>query len=337
MDSIVRTPARRPGTGRLGALLMTVAAAIGLAAAPAVAQDWPSRPIRIIVPLAAGGPTDAKARLLAPKLQERLGQPVVVENRPGAAAVIGTELVARAAPDGHTLLMGTPSITINESISKNLPYDRKRDFVPVALVGSGPLVLVVPTTLPPRTIAEFIAHAKANAGKISYASVGNGSISHLTTELFRSRAGIEMTNSPYGGTGPALLAIMSGDVQLAVDAITTAGPQIAGGKMRALAVTTAARSPLLPDVPTVAESGFPGFDIPFWAGLFARSGTPPEILQRLNRETVAILDAPDMREQLARLGTEPGRLDMAGFAKYVEDQAIGYAAAAKAADIKPAE
>jgi len=331
------TASRRTIVGRLGLAALLAGMGNLLAGNPVEAQDYPTRIIRIVVPLTAGGPTDAKARLIAPKLHERFGQPVIIENKPGAGAVIGTEFVARAQADGHTLLMGTPSLTINDGIGKKLPYDRKKDFVPVALVGSGPLVMTVPPNLPPKTVAEFVAYTKANAGKASYASVGHGTISHLTTEYFKSLSGADLTNIPYSGTGPAMLAIMAGDVQVIFDATTTVVPQVTGGKVRGLAVTTLKRSPLLPDVPTLAESGYPGFDIPFWAGLFAPAGTPKEVVEKLNREVRAILATAEMRTQLANLGTEPGELTAEQFAAYVDDQAARYKAAATAANIQASE
>lgn len=318
------------------ALGLAVAAGSALSmssAALAQAGDYPNRAIRIIVPLAPGGPTDAKARLIAPKLQEKFGQPVIVENKTGAVAQIGTEFVAKSPPDGYTLLMGTPSLTITEAISKDLPYDRKRDFIPVAMAGYGPLILVAPPSLPLKTTADLIAYAKANDGKTSYASVGHGSISHLTMELFCAMAGIKMANIQYRGTGPALVAVMAGEVQATVDAITTAASQIEGGKVTALAVTTARRSPLLPNVPTLVEAGFAGFDIPFWAGLFAPAGTPSAIIEKLNTEVRTLLSTAEMAEQFRKLGTETGKMTTAEFAKYVDDQAAIYAKAAKAAGI----
>jgi tripartite-type tricarboxylate transporter receptor subunit TctC len=328
----------RTSYGRAALLALGLAIGIGGALSPgaaALAQtgDYPNRAIRIIVPLAPGGPTDAKARLIAPKLQEKFGQPVIVENKTGAVAQIGTEFVAKSPPDGYTLLMGTPSLTITEAISKDLPYDRKRDFIPVALAGAGPLVLVSPPNMPFKTAADLIAYAKANDGKGSYASVGHGSISHLTMELFCAMAGIKMANIQYRGTGPAMVAVMAGEVQATVDAITTAAAQIDGGKVTALAVTTARRSPLLPNVPTLVEAGFAGFDIPFWAGLFAPAGTPAAIVEKLNAEVRTALSTADMAEQFRKLGTETGKLSVAEFAKYVDDQAALYAKAAKAAGI----
>jgi tripartite-type tricarboxylate transporter receptor subunit TctC len=317
--------------------LGVVAGLIGAIVLPGMASAqggaYPDRPIRIVVPLAAGGPTDAKARLIAPRLQERLGQPVIVDNKPGAGAQIGTDFVAKAPADGYTLLMGTPSLTINDSIGRDLPYDRKRDFVAVAMAGFGPLVLVSPPSLPVKSVADLVAYTKANDGKVSYASVGHGSISNLTMELFRSMAGVNMTNVPYRGTGPALVAVMAGEVQATVDAITTAAAQIEGGKVTALAVTTAKRSPLLPNVPTLVESGFAGFDIPFWAGLFAPAATPVAIINRLNAEVRSLLSTAEMAEQFRKLGTETGNMTVAEFARYVDDQAALYAKAAKAAGL----
>jgi tripartite-type tricarboxylate transporter receptor subunit TctC len=316
-------------------LAVALIALDGLGAA-ASAADYPTRLVKIVVPLAAGGPTDATARRIGVALQERLGQPVVIENRTGAGAQIGTEFVARSPADGYTLLMGTPFLAIGESIAKDLPYDRKRDFVPVALVESGTLVMVVTPSLPANTVAEFIAYGKANPGKLSYASVGHGTISHMTTELFKAMAGLDILNVPYRGTGPAMLAVMAGEVQLTFDALTTAGAQVEGGKVRALAVTAAKRAAMLPNVPAIAET-LPGFDATFWAGLLAPAGTPSDIVERLNREVRAVLATPDMREQFAKLGTDPGDLSPQEFARFLDDQAARYALAAKAAGIQAKE
>ena len=311
---------------------------VGLfAGSQVLAQDYPSRPVKIVVPLAAGGPTDVTARRIGLALQERLGQPVVIENRTGAGAAIGIEFVARSKPDGYTLLMGTPFLAIGESIAKNLPYDRKRDLLPVALVERGTLVLVVSPTLPVKTVAELVAYGKANPGKLSYASVGHGTISHMTMELFKSVTGLDITNVPYRGTGPAMVAVMSGEVQITVDALTTAGPQIDGGKVRALAVTAGRRAAARPDIPTVAESGYPGFDATFWAGLLVPAGTPADIVARLNRDVRAALTTQDMQQWFAKVGTEAGDMSPDGFARSIDDQAVRYAAAAKAAGIQPKE
>lgn len=319
----------------LSSLILAGAALV--VGAPASAQDYPSRPVKIVVPLAAGGPTDVTARRIGIALQERLGQPVVIENRTGAGAAIGIEFVARSKPDGYTLLMGTPFLAIGESIAKDLPYDRKRDLMPVALVERGTLVLVVSPTLPVKSVAELVAYGKANPGKLSYASVGHGTISHMTMELFKSVTGLDIVNVPYRGTGPAMIAVQSGEVQMTVDALTTAGPQIDGGKVRALAVTAGKRAAARPDIPTIAEAGYPGFDASFWAGLLVPAGTPADIVARLNRDVRAALATQDMQQWFAKIGTEAGDLPPEGFARFIDDQAVRYAAAAKAAGIQAKE
>ncbi|MBM3518687.1 MAG: tripartite tricarboxylate transporter substrate binding protein [Alphaproteobacteria bacterium] len=315
-----------------------VVAMLSLAAgSPASAQDYPTRPVRIVVPLAAGGPTDVTARRIGAALQERLGQPVVIENRTGAGASIGIEFVARSQPDGYTLLMGTPFLAIGESIQRDLPYNRKRDLLPVALVERGTLVLVVSPSVPAKNVAELVSHAKTIPGKLSYASVGHGTISHMTMELFKSVAGLDILNIPYRGTGPAMQAVIAGDVHMTVDALTTAGGHIDGGKVRAVAVTAGRRAAARPDIPTIAEGGYPGFDATFWAGLLVPAGTPGEIVNRLNRETRAALATPEMQQWFARIGTEAGNTSPAEFARFIDDQAVRYAMAAKAAGIQPKE
>ena len=316
----------------LARLVAAVVAGIGLTIGAAAAQGYPNKPVRIIVPLAAGGPTDATARRVGAALQEKWGQPVIIENKTGAGAQIGTDYVAKAAPDGYTLLMGTPFLVIGESIVKDLPYERKRDFVPVALVESGTLVIVTTPGLAAKTVPEFIAYAKANPGKLSYASVGNGTISQMTMELFKATAGLDILNVPYRGTGPAMLAVMSGEVQATVDALTTAGAQVEAGKVHGLAVTASTRSPLFPTMPTVAET-LPGFNALFWAGLLAPAGTPKDIVAKVNADVRAVLATPAMKEQFAKVGTDTSDMTTEQFARFLDDQAALFAVAAKAAGL----
>ena len=279
--------------------------ALALTAASAHAQAWPSKPIRYIVPFAPGGTTDILARTVGDKLAIALGQPVVIENKPGAGGGVGAEITAKSAPDGYTIMGGTISThAINASLYKSLPYDPVRDFAPIVLIARVPNMLVVHPDIPAKNVSELIALLRANPGKYTFASAGNGTSQHLSGELFKSMAGAEMQHVPYKGSPPALQDVMGGQVSMTFDNITTAWPLARGGKLRALAVTTAKRSAIAPDVPTLAEAGLPGFEVGSWQGVFAPAGTPPDIVKRLNAEIVKILNTPDVRDKLAALGAE---------------------------------
>jgi len=279
--------------------------ALALTALSAGAQAWPSKPIRYIVPFAPGGTTDILARTIGDKLAIALGQPVVIENKPGAGGGVGAELTAKSAPDGYTIMGGTISThAINASLYKSLPYDPVRDFAPIVLIARVPNMLVVHPDVPAKNVSELIALLRANPGKYTFASAGNGTSQHLSGELFKSMAGADMQHVPYKGSPPALQDVMGGQVAMTFDNITTAWPLAKGGKLRALAVTTAKRSAVAPDVPTLAEAGLPGFEVGSWQGVFAPAGTPPEIVRRLNAEIVKILNMPEVRDKLAALGAE---------------------------------
>ena len=281
------------------------AATILLAANEAAAQPWPAKPIKWVVPFAPGGTTDILARTVGDKLSQAVGQPVIVENKPGAGGGVGAEFVAKAAPDGYTIMGGTISThAINASLYKNLPYDPVRDFVPIVLLARVPNMLVVNIDVPAKSVPELVALLKANPGKYTFASSGNGTSQHLSGELFKSMSGTDMQHIPYKGSPPALQDVMGGQVTMTFDNITTAWTLAKAGKLRALAVTTANRSSVAPDVPTLAESGLPGFEVGSWQGVFAPVGTPPEIVKRLNAEIVKILNLPDVRDKLAGLGAE---------------------------------
>jgi len=280
-----------------GALLATFAL-LSHAQAP-----YPTKPIRIVVPFPAGGTTDILARAVAQKLTETLGQSVVVDNRPGAGGNIGAELVAKSPPDGYTLLMGTVGThAINPSLYAKMPYDHVKDFVPVILVAGVPNVLVVNPSVPANSVQELIAYIKANPGKVNFASSGSGTSIHLSGELFKTMAGVSMTHVPYKGSTPALTDLMGGQVQLMFDNLPSSLPQIKAGKLRALAVTSAQRASALPDVPTVAEAGLPGFEASSWFGLLAPAGTPKDIVTKLNAEVAKWLATPEAREKLASQG-----------------------------------
>ncbi|HVN37604.1 MAG TPA: tripartite tricarboxylate transporter substrate binding protein [Myxococcota bacterium] len=272
----------------------------------AAAQAWPGKPIRLVAPSTPGDAPDVIARLFADKLSIALGQPVVVENRPGAGGVVGSDAVAKAAPDGYTLIMGNAgSHGINAAVYANLPYDIQRDFAPVSQVAVSPNVMVINPAVPASTVAEFIAYAKSRPGKLSYASGGNGSSAHMSMELFKSMAGVEIEHIPYKGSSPALTDVVSGQVAVFIGNMPPTVPLIKAGKLRALAVTTKSRSALMPELPTIAESGLPGFETVAWFGVLAPAGTPPEIVRRLSAEIAKIARSPEMREKLLAMGAEP--------------------------------
>jgi tripartite-type tricarboxylate transporter receptor subunit TctC len=272
----------------------------------ASAQDpYPSKPIRLIAPFAPGGPTDLFARLMGAKLGERLAQPVVVENRPGAGGSVGAEAAAKAAPDGYTLVLVSSSFAVNATLYPKLPYDTLKDFAPVTLLASAPFLLAAHQGVPAGSVRELVAYAKANPGKLNYGSGGSGSGPHIVAELFKSEAGVNIVHIPYKGTGPLIAALVAGDVQLAFGNIFALVPQIKSGRLKAIAVTGRERSSALPEVPTVSESGLPGFEAVGVHGLLAPARTPRRIVDRLNVECVAILRSPEVRAQLASEGADP--------------------------------
>jgi tripartite-type tricarboxylate transporter receptor subunit TctC len=279
-------------------------AAALLAAAQAAAQSWPVRPVRMVVPLSPGGFADVPARILAPRLSAALGQNVFVENRPGAGGTIGSAFVAKSAPDGHTLLFtGTPHV-IAPWLYRSMPYDALKDFEPVALVASGPYVLVVHPALGVASVKELVAAAKAQPGRIDYASSGNGSAQHLVSALFSSMAGIELNHVPYKGSAPALQDLLSGQVKVSFAGTPNVLQHVRGGRLRALAVSTARRWPELAEVPTVAEAGVPGYEATLWLKMAAPAGTPREIVQRLHAETAKAMQDPEVQKSLQAAGVE---------------------------------
>ena len=285
--------------------LLCILAAWGLTM-PALAQaDYPAKPIRIVVPVAPGGGTDYTARLIAEKLAPVLGQPVIVENRPGASGNVGVQAVATAPADGYTLVMPITSFPINPSLQK-LPFDTVKDFTPVVLAGVLPLLLVVNDQVPAKNVSELIMLVKERPQAINYANSGNGTTAHLAGELFNRMAGVKMVSVNYKGGGPAVTDLLGGHVQVYFATIPSVLQHVDAGKLRALAVTSTSRLPELPNVPTVAESGLPGFDVTAWFGLFAPAGTPKPIVGRLNREIVKILATPEVKEKMAVHGMRPG-------------------------------
>jgi len=284
-------------------ILAACAAALTLAAPlSALAQEYPAKPIRLILPFPPGGVTDLLARTLAERLQARLGQPVVVENKAGAGTVLASDFVAAAAPDGYTLLMASSSLGAAPSVMKKVNYDPVKSFAPITLVAQVSHWLVVNQSLPVKNVAELIAYAKANPGRLSYASTGNGTSTHLEAEYFKQLAAVHMVHIPYRGSGPALTDLVAGQTQLMFDAVGSSTGMVRDGKLRALAVTTAVRSPAVPDVPTIAESGLPGFDVMPWLGLVAPAGTPQAIVTKLHAEIVKAMDTPEVREQFRQRG-----------------------------------
>lgn len=290
------------------------------------AQVYPTKPIRFIVAFAPGGGTDIVARSLSQRLSEKLGQQVVVDNRPGGGTIIATDLLARAAPDGHTILIVDPSFAINPSLYRRLPYDPDRDFRPITLVASFPLIVVVHPTLPVRTIKELIALARAKPGQLNYGSAGSGSSTHLAPEILKMMADIDIVHVPYKGGGPAVTELVGGHVALGFLGIPPALPHVKAGKLRALAVTSAARSSAAPDLPTVAESGVAGYDVPSWQGVFAPAGTSDNAVNRLNQELSAAAHSPEVKERLAALGAEPVGNSPQEFVKYLKREREKYGA-----------
>lgn len=289
--------------------LVHVVAAAGLFAASGatLGQAWPAKPIRYIVNFAPGGTTDILARMIGPKLAEGLGQPVVVENRPGQAGSMGAAELARALPDGYTIGAGTiSSHAINVSLYSKLPYDVLRDFTPITLLASLPNMLVVHPTIPATNVQELIVFLKANPDKHSFGSAGNGTSQHMSGELFKVMTGVRMQHIPYKGSGPMIPDLLAGTLSMSFENLTTAYPPAKQGKLRALAVTSAKRSFLAPEVPTMAEAGLPGYDISSWQALFAPAGVPKPIVDRLHAETVKALAAPDVAKRLQDLGLDPG-------------------------------
>jgi tripartite-type tricarboxylate transporter receptor subunit TctC len=285
-----------------------LAAALAVSAAAASAQSWPNRPVRMVVPLSPGGFADVPARMVAPRLAAALGEQVFVENKPGAGGTIGADFVAKSRPDGYTLLFtGTPHV-ISAWLYKNLPYDPLKDFAPVSLVASGPYVLVVNPQLPVSSVPELIAAARRSPGKIDFASSGNGSAQHLVAALFNTMAGIDLNHVPYKGSGPAMQDLVSGQVKVSFAGVPNVLTHVRNGRLRALAVTTPKRSPDLPDVPTVAEAGVPGYEATLWLNVSAPAGTPSEIVLRLYGELSKILQEPELQQGFRSAGVDPAPL-----------------------------
>jgi tripartite-type tricarboxylate transporter receptor subunit TctC len=327
-------PARR-------AVLAAAALAAAALASPVLAQsNWPTKPVRIVVPFAPGGTTDILARALAPELSKAFGQSFVVDNRAGAGGNIGADIVAKSPPDGYTLLMGTVGTHgINKSLYSKMPYDPQKDFAPITLVAGVPNVMVVNAEKAAargwNSVADFVRYAKANPAKLNMASSGNGTSIHLAGELFKSMGGVYMTHFPYSGSGPALLGLIGGDMDVMFDNLPSSMPHIKSGKLKALAVTSSQRSAALPDIPTVEQAaGLKGFEASSWFGLLAPAGTPPDIVSRIQQETAKALATPAMKERLLAQGAIPSGNTPAEFARLIDAEIRKWAPVVKASGAK---
>jgi tripartite-type tricarboxylate transporter receptor subunit TctC len=301
----------------------------------ATAQSWPAKPMRIVIAQAPGSATDVISRVVANPLSEALGQPIVIDARPGAGGVLGTEVAAHSAPDGYTLFMGNNSTHgSNPAVYAKLPYDAVKDFAPVSFVASVPYVLVVDPKLPVKTVSEFIALAKSNPGKLNYASAGNGSTHHFCGELLKSMTGIDMQHIPYKGSGPGIAGLLGGEVSMMFSNVADIGSQIKAGKVKPLAVTAVKRASTLPEVPTMAEAGLPDFVVTSWFGLLVPAGTPAPIVARLNAETVKVLGRAEVKSTLAAQGLEVAPSSPEQFAAHIRSEIARFTKIAKAAGIK---
>jgi tripartite-type tricarboxylate transporter receptor subunit TctC len=311
-----------------------VLAAVAGIALPALAQDYPTRNVRIIVPFGAGGPADVYARFLGQYLSESLKRPFVIEDRPGAGAILGTDEVAKSPPDGYTLLMMSNTHTVNETLLPNRPYQLLRDFVPVAPVNYSDLVMVINPSVPAKDLKEFIALAKAKPGALNYASSGPGTPYHLAAELFKYMTGTDIVHVPHKASGDARTSVMGGHVQMMLDAISTMAPTVKDGQVRALGVSGKKRSNILPEVPTIDEAGVPGYEATIWLGIMAPKGTPQPIVDKLNAEITKVANRPDVKEAWAKQGVEPMTMTPAEFGKYLQNDIEKWAKVVKETGMK---
>jgi tripartite-type tricarboxylate transporter receptor subunit TctC len=303
-------------------LRLALAALLAAVAVNAAADDYPSRPVKIVVPFAAGGPADVYARFLAQRLQEAMGQPFVIENRPGGGSVVGTEIVAKSAPDGYTLLLMSNTHTVNESLMPNKPFALMRDFAPVAPINYSDLVLVVNPDVKARTLQELIALAKSEPGKLNYASSGPGTPYHMAGELFKSMAGLDIVHVPYKESSGARTGVLGGQVEMMFDAVTVMNEHVKAGKVRALATSGKVRSAVMPDVPTLTEAGVPGYEAVIWLGLMAPKKTPPAIVNRLNAEVTKIVSRSDTKAEWAKQGATAMQMSPDAFGKFLDDDIV---------------
>ena len=323
------TPARSAWLSGLAAIVLAATTA------PASAQDYPTKPVRIIVPFAAGGPADVYARFIAQRLQDSMGQSFVVDNRPGAGSIIGTDAVAKSPADGYTLLLMSNTHTVNESLIPTKPFQLMRDFAPIAPIKSSDLVLVARSALPVTTVADLLAAAKAKPGALTYASSGPGTPYHMAGELFKAMAGVSILHIPYKGSSGARTDVLGGQVDLMFDAVTTMTEHVRAGKVKAIGTTGATRSGVMPDVPTIAESGVPGYEATIWLGLMAPKNTPPQIVARLNAEVVKIVSNPDVAKAWKAQGAMPMTMNVAEFTRYLDADIVKWAHIVKVSGAKP--
>ena len=329
-----RSPGAPPAPLRRAVRPMLAALFAMLLAPIAAAQDYPSKPVRIIVPFAAGGPADVYARFIAQRLQESMGQTFIVDDRPGAGSIIGTDAVAKSAPDGYTLLLMSNTHTVNESLIPNKPFQLMRDFVPVAPINSSDLVLVARSGLPASTVAELIAAAKAKPGALTYASSGPGTPYHMAGELFKAMAGVSILHIPYKGSSGARTDVLGGQVDMMFDAVPTMTEHIRAGKVKALGTTGATRSAVMPDVPTIAEAGVPGYEATIWLGLMAPKNTPAPIVARLNAEVAKIVGSAETAKAWKAQGATPMTMTTAEFTRYLNDDIVKWAHIVKVSGAK---
>ena len=300
------------------ALVFASALAAAFAAAPAAAQPYPNKPVRMIVPFAPGGATDIIARTVAQKLSERLGQPVVIENKPGAGTTIGNAEVAKAKPDGYTLLFAPTPFVISQVVYPTLPYDPKKDFAPVSLLATSPFILVTNTAVPAKTVAELVALAKAKPGTMTFCSAGNGTVPHLSGELFKLRAGVDLVHVPYKGGGPAIVDLVGGQVNMMFATPIEVAQHVQAGRLNVLGATAKKRLAAFPNVPTLDESGYPGFEVASFFGVLAPAGTPPEIVGKLAADLAAVMETQDVREKFAAQSAEANVQGPDAFAKFLD-------------------
>jgi len=300
----------------------------------AYAQAYPAKSVKIIVPYGAGGPADIYARFIGAKLADSMGQPFVVEDRPGGGAVVGTDAVAKSAPDGYTLLMMSNTHTVNETLIPKKPYDLMRDLAPITGVNYSDLLMVLHPSVQANDLKEFIALAKANPGKLNYASSGPGTPYHLAGELFKYMAGVDIVHVPYKGSDGARVGILGGQVQMMIDAITTMAPNVRAGKLKAMGTTGKSRSTVLPDVPTISEAGVPGYESGIWLGLMAPAGTPRPVLERLNAEVNKVINAPEVKEAWGKQGAMPMGMTIEQFDKFLRAEIVKWAGVVKATGMK---
>ncbi|MGZ5095823.1 MAG: tripartite tricarboxylate transporter substrate binding protein [Burkholderiales bacterium] len=319
---------------RKQASIAVAAAFLFAGTAHVAAQAYPTKPVRVIIPFVAGGPADFIARLVGPKLSEAWGYPVIIDNRGGGNQIIATELAAKAQPDGHTLLLTSGGFAVNVSLYPKLPYDSLRDFTPVSLIATGPNLVVVHPAVPARSLAELITYARSKPGQLVYASAGSGAPSHLAVELFKTMARIDMVHVPYKGMAPGITDLLGGQVQLAFPTISAGITHARAGRLRALAVTTAKRSPAAPEMPTIAEAALPGFEASNWYGVIVQAKTPPQIVRKIHDDIARALTMPDIRDRMLNQGLDPVSMTPEEFTAYIKAEIVKWAKVVKASGAK---